>query len=52
MKLKYNIEIDLSNYSKLLPDDLYLREFGYRIKQSLISEKRIKDIKIEGIMEL
>lgn len=56
MKLKYNIElnIDCQDERTLLPFDneIMTRRIGGYIKEIFEIDNRIKDIKIEGVIEL
>ena len=54
MKLKYNIELDIPSLKKangLLEFD-YINNYVGIIRYILERDNKIKDIKIEGIMEL
>ena len=54
MKLKYNVEIDIIPNDRLLSKEYYFKLFAQRIKKgiNLDDYNRIKDIKIEGVIEL
>ena len=56
MKLKYNIEFNLNDFPSKKNNGLlhfdYLNSYSGIIRYVLESDNKIKDIKIEGIMEL